>query len=189
MPSFGYGVAGAAPNRRAVFVSFSQNSGTGLAPAISSNEAKKRVPGRDRRTISTPSRPPWFASAPVGPNGRSFRIGSRPFQERVELHDIGPWRKVRVAAGQHMPSGRHPVSWIGLDVVFIACTKSSGLLVTQGWSGGDVVGHVVQEQPHSAGGQGGARRGQRVGAAEGGVDDVPAHAVRRSDNVLTPQVG
>src|ERR1035438_8467066 len=42
MPSFGYGVTGAAPNRRCVLVSFSQNSAAGAVPsgpgpAISSN--------------------------------------------------------------------------------------------------------------------------------------------------------
>ena len=33
MPSFGYGVTGAAPNRRWVFVSFSQNRAAGAAPS------------------------------------------------------------------------------------------------------------------------------------------------------------
>src|ERR1039457_1438373 len=42
MPSFGYGVTGAAPNRGCVLVSFSQNSAVGTVPsgpgpAISSN--------------------------------------------------------------------------------------------------------------------------------------------------------
>ena len=55
--------------------------------------------------------------------------------------------------------------------------------------GRDVVGHVVQEQPDAAGGQRGARLRQSPGAAERVVDDVLAHAVRRSDHVVGAQAG
>ena len=111
-------------------------------------------------------------------------------RERVELHHIGPRREVRVAAvGQDVPAGPHPARRVGLDVVLVAVHEQLRLARHPGVVGGDVVGHVVQEQPDAAGGQRGARRGQRLGAAERGVGDVPAHAVRRSDHVVGPQVG
>jgi hypothetical protein len=54
--------------------------------------------------------------------------------------------------------------------------------------GSDVVGDVIQQQPRPPGGQLAASRGQCFGAAEGRVDDVLAHTVRRPDDVLVPQV-
>ena len=61
--------------------------------------------------------------------------------------------------------------------------NSSGLLGDPGVVRGDMVGHVVQDEPHPAIGQCGAGRGQARRAAEGGVDDIAPHAVRRADDV------
>ena len=119
------------------------------------------------------------------------RLGRRSahgWRERVELHDVGPWRKIRVAAaGQHMPSDGHPAPWVRLDVVFIAVHEQLRVARHPGVVRGGVVGHAVEEQPRAAGGQGGTRRGQRPGATEGRVDHVPADAVRRPDDVPAPQ--
>jgi hypothetical protein len=49
--------------------------------------------------------------------------------------------------------------------------------------GGDVVGHVVEDQAQPALGEFGPRDGQRGRAAEALVDDVPADAVGRTDHV------
>ena len=50
--------------------------------------------------------------------------------------------------------------------------------------GRDVVGHVVQDQPHAAGGQRRTRRGEPRWPAEARVRHVSAHTVRRADDVL-----
>ena len=52
-----------------------------------------------------------------------------------------------------------------------------------------MVGHVIQEQLDTAGGQGGPGRGEPVRPAEGRVGDVAPHAVRRPYDVGGLQVG
>ena len=120
-----------------------------------------------------------------GPHGRRAQGG----RERVKLHHIGPRREVRVAAvGQDVPGGPHPGRRLGLDVSLAAIDEQLRVGRHPGMVGRDVVGHIVQEQPDAAGGQRGPRFGEGLGAAERVVDDIPAHAVRRSDHVVRPYI-
>jgi hypothetical protein len=64
MPSFGYGVAGAAPNRRLTLVSFSQNSGTGLLPSGPGPASSSREPRKGCSVLITES--PDAASTGLG---------------------------------------------------------------------------------------------------------------------------
>ena len=81
---------------------------------------------------------------------------------------------------QHMPGCRQPARWISVDVVLVPAHEQLRVAGYPWVVGGDVVGHVIEKQAlfDVAGGQGSTRRRQRLRAAEGRVNDVPAHAVR-----------
>ena len=123
------------------------------------------------------------AADPVALRGdvRQGRRGRRTQggRERVELHDIGPQREIRVAAvGQDVAAGPDPARRFGLDVGFVAVDEQVRVAGHPGMVGRDMVRHVIEEQPDAAGGEHGACLGQALRAAERRVDDIPAHAVR-----------
>ena len=106
---------------------------------------------------------------------RAQRLARRRAQlggERVELHDVGPGREVRVAPAGDAPRSRRGRSTRAAD--------SEPRVV-----GRDVVGHEVEDQLQPARGERLARGGE---IPEARVDDVVAHAVRRADHVLVAQV-
>src|SRR5260370_38207728 len=100
MPSFGYGVTGAAPNSRAVLVSFSQNSGVGRGPS---------GPAPARSSSSVPNG--WSmrtATAPAGASSAAARAGRGPppAQDQV-LRNPAVGSTCRVAA-----AGPALVAWL-----------------------------------------------------------------------------
>ncbi len=99
MPSFGYGVTGAAPKSRAVLVSFSQNSGIGRAPP---------GPGPARSSSSFPNGCQMLtASAPADAAAAVARTGlGAPSSQDQVLRNQAVGSTCRVAA-----SGPALVAW------------------------------------------------------------------------------
>ena len=90
MPSFGNGVAGAAPNRRLTLVSFSQNSSAGAVPSGASPASSSRVPrnGCSTRADAAP------AAAPAAMTG----LGAPRSQDQVlRNHAVGSTCRVSVS--------------------------------------------------------------------------------------------
>ena len=90
---------------------------------------------------------------------------------------------------QHLPGGDQPARWVSLEIALLAAHKQFRAAGDPRVVRGDMIRHVVQEQPDTPRGQGCPGRGQPAGAAEGGVGHVAVDAVRRSDYVTALQVG
>ena len=80
-------------------------------------------------------------------------------RERVELDDVRPRREIRVpAVGQHLTARRYPAGRIRAEVVLGAADEEFRIAHHPRVVRGDVVRHVIEDQPHAAGGQRGPRR-------------------------------
>ena len=131
----------------------------GAGPRALAPRAREDLVGHQHRHVAAQRRR-------TGRRCRSSVVGDRVAQrrrERVELHDVGPRREVRVAAAGEdrrrpcagTPPGRARRS------SSVPRTKHSGRDVDPGVVGRDVVGHVVEDQPEPARGERAARRGER----------------------------
>src|SRR5206468_6999706 len=88
------------------------------------------------------------------PRQRVDRSLTQPGRERVKLYDVLPGGEVRVfAIREHAPIGLQESSGIGLEVGSRSVDEVFGMLQRPLVVGGDVVGHVVEDQPDSTCGQ------------------------------------
>ena len=119
-----------------------------------------------QRVAPSPRAAPGEKASSCTTSGHGGKYGSRP--------RASTWPPTSSHAPGVAPRGRPRVPR----------TNRSGCSVTHGWSGRDVVGHVVEQQPQPRAGAAAARAAASpLGPPKRGVDDVAAHAVRRADDV------
>lgn len=109
----------------------------------------------------------------VLPDGgqRGCRGLTQPGVERVQLKDVRPWREIGVSAES---------DGTGLRVVDEELRMLSDPRVV----GGYVVGNEVEDEGDAPVGKRAASSVQPVPSSQPAIRDVPAHAVRRPDDVL-----
>ncbi len=113
----------------------------------------------------------------------------------VELRDVGPRRKVRIArAGDRLHVSRRQINEperrrITPERLFAASHEPLGIRRRPGMIEADVVRDEIEQQPHAAGVQGGARAIDLCQRADPRIGFIAADAVRGSDDVLQPPAG
>ncbi len=125
-------------------------------------------------------------------NVHQRRFGSRPqsWREAVELGDIGPRGKVRVAtAGDHGTTGFEKARRFASKVRSTSLHEVLGVIDEPWMIGSHVVRHEVDDQTNPSLGQRGACRSEAVAAAEPPIDVVAAYAVGRADDVGVGEIG
>ena len=90
MPSFGYGVTGAAPYSRARFVSFSQNSAVGGVPSGPGPATSSSSPQNGWETVTPPP-------APAASTGRASAALEPPQDQVLRNQAVGSTCRVAVS--------------------------------------------------------------------------------------------
>ena len=110
--------------------------------------------------------------------------------EGVELHDVGPRGKVRVAAvREHAPGDLGERRRITRAVVLSAGDEVLRVRLRPRMVGRDVVRDEVEDQTEPASGKRGPCRRKALRTAQALVDDVAPDAIGRADDVLRAEVG
>src|SRR5947209_4475842 len=104
---------------------------------------------------------------------------SRSRRVRVQLHDVGPRREIRIPASGEDPPGVGPDERLGMlcELLLGAGEEAFGPLPGPRMVGRDMIGDVVEDQAEPALRQGAARRLECRGAAKAIVHHVVADAI------------
>jgi len=121
---------------------------------------------------------------------RVHDCGTQCGRERVELHDVWPRRKIRIATERvDVPAHLDERSWIGREVGRGSLDEQLGTGARPRVVGGDVVRHEVEHEAKAAARERVASGAKTGRAAEVRVDDVFPDAIGRADHILRAVAG